>query len=95
MCDVFVKKCHHRGCMAMLPVHLENFATPRNEITVFCGKHLPASAVRVFTLTEGDEAECYDIGWQMGIRAHTERAYNNREGNHPNLSVTWDTEDRK
>lgn len=91
MCDCYSARC--RRCQTRLPVHLADFDTPRKEVAVYCAKHLPKYNVRVFTLTEVDED--YPVGWKMGIRYLTPRARAHADGNHPNLSAMWDTEDKK
>lgn len=50
MCD-----CYHHACKVCgepLPVHLNDYDTNREEVEVFCEKHLPDNDVVVFTLTE-------------------------------------------
>ena len=50
MCDCYHAPC--KVCGTMLPVHLGDFNTDREEIEVFCEDHLPEYNVRVFTLKE-------------------------------------------
>lgn len=94
MCDTYSAKCSHRGCNVYLPIHLEDFATERTEIRVYCKKHLPDHDVRVFTfgrLLRGDGP----LPKAMGIRYLTDNARRHRDGNSPNTASDWKFEDRK
>jgi len=95
MCDCYAAKCDHDGCTETLPVHLEDFDTGRDEISVYCAAHLPRTNVRVFTLTDDEDAECgYPKGWRMGIRYLTDNARERADGNEPNLVAAMNKEDR-
>jgi len=54
MCDCYDEKCHENGCKEILPVHLGDYETDRNEIIVYCRDHLPLTDCRIFTLTEDE-----------------------------------------
>jgi hypothetical protein len=72
-------------CETMLPIHLGDWSTKRNEVECFCGNHIPLVDVRVFTCDKGNK---------MGIRALTENAVKNKEKNMPNIGTDYDVEDR-
>jgi hypothetical protein len=98
MCDCYDAKCHSKGCGEMLPVHLGDYNTKRDEIEVFCKQHLPIAGCRIFTITQsitygGEKKKVLKKGWKMGIRYLTDNAKKNAVVNHPNLGVDWTEED--
>ncbi len=89
MCDVYLHKCNHRGCNTEISMHLEDFATGREEVAVYCGSHIPKDVVGV--LWYYSDKTCYDRGlvkrWKQAfVRPLTANAYEHQKGNHPN---TW------
>jgi hypothetical protein len=95
-------------CGEKLPVHLGDYETGRDEVEVFCEKHIPENNCRIFTLTEneyidigsycgGYEVKKYVLefweGWQMAMRYLTDNAQKNKEMNHPNIGADWTTKD--
>ena len=79
MCDCYSHKCNHDGCNVEIGMHLEDFETPRNEVHVFCGTHIPQ-----------DEDQDNGVLWlarkgvKVFVEALTERAKAHAFGNHPN-----------
>lgn len=85
MCDCYTDKC--RGCGKEIEIHLSDYNTGRDEIEVYCGKCLPKD------LSEGKLWRYRNRGenWQMVfVKALTENAKDNEDGNHPN---EFDVED--
>lgn len=39
MCDCYQAKCER--CERLIPVHIEDFCTPRDNVKVFCQHHIP------------------------------------------------------
>lgn len=39
MCDCYEAKCEK--CERLIPVHIEDFCTPRDNVKVFCQHHIP------------------------------------------------------
>jgi hypothetical protein len=83
MCDIYDAKC--AVCGSLLPIHLGDWSTKRNEVECFCGSHIPSINVRIF-ITQN--------GWKIGIRALTENAVKNKEINMPNIEEDYDIEDK-
>jgi len=85
MCDIYYAKC--KGCDAQIDMHLEDFATARKEVEVFCGEHIPDKDVRVFEMTgpKGKYAS-FRKGTRIGVRSLTKNAKKHAQGNHPNTA---------
>jgi|PlaIllAssembly_1097288.scaffolds.fasta_scaffold26604_4 hypothetical protein len=81
MCDCYEEKCAKRECDAYLPVHLADFETGRDEIQVFCARHIPARNVRIFKIRDKIYGRI-----KMGIRYLTANAKKHADGNHPNAA---------
>ena len=101
MCDILDVPC--MVCGKLLPLHLGDYETDRDEVECYCQDHLPEQNVRIFTLTDTDKHTVrarypeedleYPVGWQMGIRYLTDNAKENADMNHPNVGVDYETED--
>ena len=50
MCDCYEAKCQE--CSELIPVHIKDFCMPRENLQVFCEKHLPNENIYIFTVTE-------------------------------------------
>ena len=85
MCDIYSAPCII--CGKLMPVHLGDYDTNRDEIECYCEDHIPNINVRIFTLKEDDDE--YKKGWKMAIRSLTNHAWKNRDMNHPNLAADW------
>ena len=98
MCDCYRHKC--KECETMLPIHLGDFNTGRDEIEVFCNEHIPEHDVTVFKFKKsvvgkhffpnGVQQEMDEIqfaGTKIGIRSLTENARANSGMNYPNLTL--------
>jgi len=96
MCDCYGAKCEE--CDEVLPVHLGDYDTDRDEVKVFCKDHIPDMDCRVFTTIEDDcDDECgtgLKKGWKMAIRYLTDNARMNKNKNSPNVGVDFYIEDR-
>lgn len=74
MCDIYWANCiicekEGRFKKSVLPVHIADFCMPREEVLVFCQKHLPQRDIVVHILVEQDQLDKnYEPGWSMGIR---------------------------
>ena len=67
MCNIIGLPC--KVCGEMEPIHIADFCTPPTNLEVFCGKHIPASKVAVFTWKETDRfAGKWRKGERMAIR---------------------------
>jgi len=87
MCDIYVDPCY--VCGKWLPVHLGDFKTPRQDIVVFCEKHIPESNARVCTF----EKRVRGVGRERAIRSLTDTARKNIYMNFPNTMETFTNED--
>ena len=74
MCDIYDAKC--KECDAEIDMHLGDYNTDRDEVEVFCDKHIPQQ------VTDGVLWE-YE-GKKVFVRVLTANAKANWEGNHPN-----------
>ncbi len=45
MCDCYIAKCE--VCKKKIPVHIEDYCTPRENVKVYCSKHIPQTACTV------------------------------------------------
>jgi hypothetical protein len=87
MCNCYEHPCE--VCRKGLPVHLGDFATDPEEIEAYCWKHIPKGDpdVKVWRFTEGFERRKYGtLG--MAIKALTDNARANWDGNSPNACGT-------
>lgn len=68
MCDCYWQKCEQ--CDEMIPVHIADFCTPRENIEVFCGKHIPDKNCFVHTIIEpkGDWEDDFKKGAKFAFR---------------------------
>ena len=85
MCDCYTDKC--RGCGKGIEMHLSDYDTGRNEIEVYCGKCLPKDLSDGVLWKYKDDMlappACHE--WQfVFVRALTDNAKSNADGNHPN-----------
>lgn len=95
MCDIYFEKCKVRGCKTSVDLHLADFSTGRDEIVVFCGKHLKEAAKhkRGMMRTEFTWVEKVSNTWTkkgkygIAIVPLTKNAEQNWDGNHPNTAA--------
>lgn len=84
MCDCYTAKCEN--CDIEIPMHLGDFNTGRDEIKIFCNKHIPTDNKEIVIHTiKGKYARevCNTI--RVGILPLTQNAKDNMEENHPNI----------
>lgn len=76
MCDCYEQKCEQ--CAEMIPVHIADFCTPRENLQVFCQKHLPESDCFIHTIIEGKQDREYDYkkGTKFGFRILDKTLFN-------------------
>lgn len=68
MCDCYDEKCNYPGCNNRMSVHISDFCIPREEVGVFCRKHIPEDHnVFVFTAQKNDHYHKIKRGWKMGV----------------------------
>lgn len=83
MCDIYLAKC--KECYIKTDMHLENFATGRDEVEVFCQKHIPQKDVYIFeTIERKGRYGIFKKGTKIGVRSLTENARKHAKGNCPN-----------
>jgi hypothetical protein len=41
MCDCYEHKCDHEKCDEMIPIHIGDFCTDRDNLEVLCHRHAP------------------------------------------------------
>jgi hypothetical protein len=81
-------------------MHLSDFATGRDEIRVYCWRHLPKKGV-FFKIKDADKDikrrhpeiyadEKYLVGKAVCVVPLTENAKRNADGNHPNVILGFD-----
>ena len=62
MCDCYEQKCEY--CNVMIPVHITDFCTPRENVKVFCSLHIPEEDCFVHTVIEAKSNHEFD--YEMG-----------------------------
>jgi hypothetical protein len=93
MCDCYEHRCDKKGCKVFVPIHLGDYETDRDEIKVFCGKHIPYNFKgKIYMMTETIKKTDYSMvklnkGDKIGIKMITENAKRNEEHNHPNCDA--------
>jgi hypothetical protein len=87
MCDCYYHPC--KACGLPLPVHLRDFDTGRDEIEVYCRKHIPRGDpdVRAWDII-GRRLQRDLHTTRIGIKALTDNARHSWDGNAPNLDDT-------
>jgi len=87
MCDVYFEKCAYPECEIRMYLHLANFATGRDEIEVYCYKHIPED-ISDGVLFEVDDFVDHEFpelnpGYfgKMFLRCLTQNARENWSGN--------------
>lgn len=79
MCDIYDAKCEKKDCNVLIDMHLEDFATERDEIEVFCGSHTPPKENRrdgvLWKVKKGKS------NTRIFVRALTKNARTHWEGN--------------
>jgi len=90
MCDCYCPKCEL--CEDHIPVHIEDYHYPREDVQVFCGKHIPEDKVTVFVLTEDEDWDPPDYrkGYKCGIRLQDGGNEPFSVGVCPNIDAPWD-----
>ena len=84
MCDCYNAKCEE--CDVEIPMHLGDFLTSRDEIKVFCRKHIPRNNKDVVIHDiEGKYAREVCGTTKVGILPLTQNAKDNMISNHPNI----------
>lgn len=51
MCDCYEQKCSEKGCNIIIPIHIADFCTPRENIKAYCKKHMPENCL-VFLIND-------------------------------------------
>lgn len=96
MCDCYNKKCSFEDCQEILPINID-WKVNRDEIEVFCSKHIPEENCRIFTL--GVKTVRYGVifprNWKIGFRSLTESSIENKNQILPDLGpkILFDVED--
>lgn len=87
MCDCYMHRCHGPGCANEVPMHLQDYATAREEVAVYCGQHLdqdPRGVVWEWSDIASD-SEPPPAEWhRCRVVGLTDNAVAHRDGNHPN-----------
>ncbi len=82
MCDCYYKRCEvcKKG---VIPVHIADFCIPRDDVRIYCRRHIPKKDVVIHKLIEDESYYAEEIfpkkkkkrkyigyrsGWQMGVR---------------------------
>ena len=67
MCDCYEAKCEK--CDTMIPIHIADYNYDREDVKVFCEKHIPKNDVSIFEITkECKHFKDLETGWKCGIR---------------------------
>lgn len=76
MCDCYEQKCEQ--CNEIIPVHIADFCTPRENLQVFCEKHLPDHDCFIHTVIEPkhDREFDYKKGARFGFRIIDKTRFN-------------------
>lgn len=80
MCDIYMAKC--KKCNAQIDMHLGDYNTGRDEVEVFCEKHLPDN--RDYGVLWRYRENRRNRWKKVYVQALTDTADANRNGNHPN-----------
>lgn len=93
MCDCYDAKC--KLCDYRIPIHLGDWETPRDEVEIFCHRHIPEDNARVFQMSKKSSRSPGDLkrGEKVAIRALTSRAKKNKNINHPNVGQDYTIRD--
>lgn len=100
MCDIYGAKCH--ACGTVIPMHLGDFETKRDEVVVSCGRHVPKNTIPNRTMVwfidysevitgkqdypNLDNDETWDEQPVVYVTALNEHAWANRLQNNPNIA---------
>ena len=71
MCDCYDHKCAHPQCTQLMPIHIGDFCTPRENLEVVCTRHLPKDfdgAIWRWYRPGEFSGEDLPRGFKMGIR---------------------------
>ena len=82
MCDCYSHQC--KECDVYIPMHLSDFLTGRDEIEVFCKKHIPENVKDgiVWKCFKEDGVDLFDeYEGEIFVRPLTENARQNCSGN--------------
>jgi hypothetical protein len=85
MCDCYEHQCNSPGCEESIPMHLGDYETDREEIEVFCSKHIPEDKLNgdLWKVQDSDDLR-YPNDTLIFIRPLTKNAKKNAHHNHPN-----------
>lgn len=98
MCDIYFAPC--KVCGRIIPMHLGDYETERNEVDVFCSEHIPLNDVTVWNCKElwfsEKKLEYFICGnpIRIGIRYLTGNAVDNKDMNNPNYGEAEIIEER-
>ena len=75
MCDCYEQKCEQ--CQQMIPVHIADFCTAKENLQVFCDQHLPEADCFIYTVMEA-KRDKYDFkkGTKFGFRILDKTLFN-------------------
>jgi len=82
MCDCYTHVCDHKDCNTPIDMHLEDFATKRSEVEVFCSSHLPPKSKRIDGVLW--EVRRGKSKFRIFVRSLTKNARKHWRGNHYN-----------
>lgn len=82
MCDCYAPKCQATNCKVHIDLHLSDYNTGRDEVEVYCGSHIPKN-IDDGVLWKIKKGKSHS---KVFLRALTQNARDNWEGNHPNIS---------
>ncbi len=83
MCDIYMAKCEK--CKRKIDMHLADFDTGRDEVKVYCTRHIPKDTTEGCVWQSSKES---DVPRRVYIKALTPNAKKNADGNHPNAFET-------
>lgn len=67
MCDCYEEKCSEPSCSVTIPIHIADFCTSRDNIKVYCKKHITEKCL-IFSLKEGSGGRYpknYKVGFEV------------------------------
>ncbi len=103
MCDCYEQKCTDKNCNIIIPVHISDFCTSRDNVKPYCKKHITDRCL-VFQIPKGYRDETYQFprNYKFGFEVidtskvegfNTKHSINYKSNQHPVVSPNlsdWD-----
>lgn len=68
MCDCYEHKCDVITCNEKIPIHIADFNTPRENVLVYCTRHIPKNFIgNIYKVTKTSGSHNLPKGYKIGI----------------------------